>query len=166
VSVALIVLVSGTLAAAAIDLRFRRIPNVLTATMAVVAVALHLADGTTAVLLALAAMSASFALGTLAFSAGWLGGGDVKLIAAACGLVSYPGCLQLVPYILIAGAILAVVQAARQRRLLTLVQSVAALALTGSAPKTRTTVPYGAAIAGGSTIYAFSTLLPAMRLMQ
>ena len=52
-------------------------------------------------------MLAAFVVGSLAFSAGWFGGGDVKLIAAACGLVSFPGAVSLVLYVLAAGALLA-----------------------------------------------------------
>jgi prepilin peptidase CpaA len=165
-SVALIVLVGGTLVAAAIDLRTRRIPNALTATMALAAVGLHLADGVAASLIVLAVMLVSFALGALAFSAGWLGGGDVKLVAAACGLASYPGCLALVLAISIAGAVLALAQAVRQRRLGSIIRSASLLALTGAIPQTRTLLPYGVAIAGGSTAYAFSTLHFLMRLPQ
>jgi prepilin peptidase CpaA len=163
VSAALIVLVIGTLIAAAIDVRSRRIPNVLTATMAATAIVLQLGDGT-GVLLVLASMTAAFALGALAFSAGWLGGGDVKLIAAACGLAGYPGCVSLGTFILIAGAVLAIVQAVRQRRLVAFVQNASALAITGSAPRTPTLLPYAAAVSGGSTAYALSTLLPGLRL--
>ena len=154
---ALIVLVTGTLIAAFIDLRVRRIPNALTATMALAAVAFHVAGGTGALLTVLAAMGAPFVLGTLAFSAGWFGGGDVKLLSAACGLVSFPGCVSLVLFILIAGAVLALVQAARRRRLASLVHA-------GSAPQTGTLLPYGVAIAGGSAAYAVSTWFPALRL--
>jgi prepilin peptidase CpaA len=163
-SVALIVLVGGTLAAAAIDLRSRRIPNALTAALAVAAIALHLGEGVAASLIVLAVMLASFALGALAFSAGWLGGGDVKLVAAACGLASYPGCIELVACIAIAGGVLALAQAARQRRLLGIIRTASVMALTGSAPQTQTLLPYGVAIAGGSTAYALSTLHFLMRL--
>lgn len=161
-SVALIVLVIGTLVAAAIDVRCRRIPNALTAALALVAIAPHLFD-ITALLVVLAAMAASFALGAVAFSAGWFGGGDVKLISAACGLVSYPGCLLLVLFILIAGAVLALGQAAVERRLVVFLRSASALAITGAAPPTRTLLPYGVAIAVGSAAYALSTLLPNIR---
>ena len=161
---ALIVLVTGTLIAAFIDLRVRRIPNALTATMALAAVAFHVAGGTGALLTVLAAMGAPFVLGTLAFSAGWFGGGDVKLLSAACGLVSFPGCVSLVLFILIAGAVLALVQAARRRRLASLVRSAYALVHAGSAPQTGTLLPYGVAIAGGSAAYAVSTWFPALRL--
>jgi prepilin peptidase CpaA len=163
-SLALIVLVAGTLAGAAIDVRRRKIPNPLTGAMALSAVAVHVAGGAFDVLLVLAVMTASFALGTLAFSAGWFGGGDVKLMAAACGLVSYPGCLWLVLAVFIAGAVLAVTQAAAQGRLSSVVRNAALLALTGAVPQTPSLLPYGVAIAGGSTAYAFATLIPAMRL--
>jgi prepilin peptidase CpaA len=162
----LVVLVAGTLAAAASDLRFRRIPNALTATMAVAAIGLHLAAGALALGLVLAVMAVTFALGALAFSAGWFGGGDVKLIAAACGLASYPGCIPLLLFILIAGAVLALTQAIRHGRLATFIRTASTLAITGNAPQTRTLLPYGVAIAGGSAAYAVSTLFPAVRLLQ
>lgn len=161
---ALIVLVSGTLVAAAFDLRYRRIPNALTAAMVIAAIALHLGDGAPGLLLVLAVILASFAIGAVAFSAGWFGGGDVKLITAACGLAGYPGCVALVFFILIAGAVLALVQAARQGRLGMIIRNASMLALTGSVPQTQTLLPYGVAIAGGSSAYVFSTLLSVIRL--
>jgi prepilin peptidase CpaA len=163
-SVALIVLMTGTMAAAAIDLHHRRIPNPLTAAMALAAVAVHLAEGPLAVVIVVAVMAVSFALGMLAFSAGWFGGGDVKLIAAACGLVTYPGCIWLVLYTLITGAVLALVQAAVQRRLFAVIRSASALALSGSVPQSPALLPYGVAIAGGSIAYVFATLISAIRL--
>ena len=162
-SAAMIVLVTGTLAAATIDVQRRKIPNALTAAMAIAAIALNVHDAV-ALLLVLAAMAGSFALGTLAFSAGWFGGGDVKLITAACGLVGVPGCAWLVLSILIAGAVLALAHAVVQRRLGAVIRNTAALVLTGAVPETRTLLPYGVAIAGGSAAYAFSTLLPSIRL--
>jgi prepilin peptidase CpaA len=162
-SVALIVLIAGTLFAAVSDLRTHRIPNVLTATLGLAAIAFHLVDGM-ALVLTLAVMIAAFALAALAFSAGWLGGGDVKLIAAACGLASYPGCITLVLFILIAGAVLALGQALRRGRLVALVRSASNVAVTGAQPATPTLLPYGVAIAGGSAAYALSTLFPALRL--
>jgi prepilin peptidase CpaA len=162
-SVTLIVLVIGTLVAAAIDVRTRKIPNALTAALAVAAIALHLFDGV-GLLLVLAVMAATFVLGAVAFTAGWFGGGDVKLICAACGLVSYPGCIGLVLFILIAGAVLAVGQAAVEGRLVVFLRSASALAITGAPPPERTLLPYGVAIAGGSAAYVLATLLPNMRL--
>jgi prepilin peptidase CpaA len=163
-SLVLIVLVAGTLGAAIVDIRTRRIPNALTATMAVAALALHIADGVTAMLVVVAVMAGSFALGAVAFSAGWFGGGDVKLIAAACGLVSYPLCISLVCFILVAGAVLALAQAARHRRVGALVRNATLLAATGVSPEAPTLLPYGVAIAGGSAVLAGSTFFPTLRL--
>jgi Flp pilus assembly protein protease CpaA len=163
-SVALLVLIGGTLVAAVIDLRCRRIPNALTAAMAVAALALHAVDGAMAVLLVVLAMGGAFALGMLAFGAGWFGGGDVKLVAAACGLASIPGCVALVLSIAIACAILALAHAAARGRLIGIIRSTTALAIAGATPDTSTLLPYGVAIAGGSIAYALSTVFPAVRL--
>ena len=76
------VLLVATLAAAVTDVRARRIPNALTAATAVLAVAIHIFDGIGPELAAIAAMIVAFVLGSFAYSAGWFGGGDVKLIAA------------------------------------------------------------------------------------
>jgi prepilin peptidase CpaA len=158
----LIVLVAGTAVAAFFDLRARRIPNALTAPMAVAAIALHAAGGVVSALVVLAAMVAAFAIGSVAFSAGWLGGGDVKLIAAACGLAGVPGCVVLVGFIVIAGAVLAIADAVARRRLVALVRGASLLAMTGVAPA-GASVPYGVAIAGGSAAYALSTMVHLLR---
>jgi prepilin peptidase CpaA len=158
-----LLLVSGTLIAAAIDVRVRRIPNVLCGTLAVLALLVHVPAGADAVLVALATMLAAFAAGTLAFQAGWFGGGDVKLLAACCGFVSFPGCVTLVLDVLIAGALLALVSAAIDGRLVGLVRSVFAVATRG-VPTAQHTVPYAVAIAGGTAVYTFWSLIPALRL--
>jgi hypothetical protein len=44
------------------------------------------------------------------------------------------------------------------------VRNVSTLARTGARPETATLLPYGVAIAGGSTAYAFATLFPSIRL--
>jgi prepilin peptidase CpaA len=163
VTITTIALLAATLTAAAIDVRVRRIPNVLTAALALVALAVHVPHGAIDVLTALAALCAAFALGAMAFSAGWFGGGDVKLIAACCGLVSFPGSITLVLEILICGGLLALATAAVQGRLGALVRSTAAVAMYGS-PAEKNALPYGVAIAAGSIAYAVSSSLPALRL--
>ncbi len=157
------VLLIATLAAAVTDVRSRRIPNWLTGGAAVAALALHAPAGIVAELVCVATLCAAFALGSCAFSAGWFGGGDVKLIAACCGLASMPGAITLVLYILVCGAFLALVTAALSGRLVALVRSTAGVAARGTATE-KTLLPYGVAIAAGSTVYAISTLVPALRL--
>ncbi len=157
------VLLVATLSAAAIDVRTRRIPNALTATVALLGIALHVAHGAIPLLLAIASMCGAFALGALAFSAGWFGGGDVKLIAACCGLIGFPGSVTLVLEILICGALLALITAALRGRLVALVRSTASVALHGT-PVDPIVLPYGVAIAAGSVTYVVSTSVFALRL--
>jgi prepilin peptidase CpaA len=164
VSAATIVLLVITCAAAAIDVRTRRIPNVLTGAAALAALAVHVPAGPFAVVTALAAMLAAFVAASIAFSAGWFGGGDVKLIAACCGFASFPGSIALVLYVLVAGALLALVTAAARGRLVALVQSTAALATRGVRLEQTLLLPYGVAIAAGSAVYAVSTVVPSLRL--
>ena len=161
-TVSTIVLLVATLAAAVTDLRARRIPNALTAATALAAVVLHLSQGAGPELSALAAMVVAFVLGSFAYSAGWFGGGDVKLIAACCGVVGFPGAMSFVLDVLVAGGVLALVTAALSGRLVALVRSTAAVAARGTATE-KTVLPYGIAIAAGSVVYAASTLAPVLR---
>ena len=163
-SAATIVLLVITCAAAAIDVRTRRIPNLLTGAAAVAALAVHVPAGPVAVTTALAAMLAAFVAASIAFSAGWFGGGDVKLVAACCGFASFPGSIALVLYVLVAGALLALVTAAARGRLVALVQSTAALTTRGVRLEQTLLLPYGVAIAAGSAVYAVSTVVPVLRL--
>ena len=152
------VLLVATLAAAVTDVRARRIPNALTATTAVLAVAVHLLDGIGPELAAIAAMVVAFVLGSFAYSAGWFGGGDVKLVAACCGVVGFPAAVPFVLDVLVAGGVLALVAAAANGRLVALVRSTAAVAVRGAATE-KTTLPYGVAIAAGSIAYALAPTL-------
>ncbi|MGH7661579.1 MAG: A24 family peptidase [Vulcanimicrobiaceae bacterium] len=138
---ALGLLIVATLGAAIIDLRCRRIPNLLTGALAFAGIALQLQHGVLQAVFAVVAMLVVFALGSSIFSAGWLGGGDIKLIAACCAVVGSSDSLLLVLEILIAGGIV----------------SLAALLLH------RKYVPYGLAIAGGSVSFAISTVIPGLR---
>jgi prepilin peptidase CpaA len=162
-TLASVLLVAVTLIAAACDVRTRRIPNALTGCAAVAALAVHVPAGAGAVALALAAAAGAFLLGSVAFSAGWFGGGDVKLLAACCGVAGMPGAPALMLDILIAGAVLAVLTALAQGRLVALVRSTAAVAAHG-APASGTTLPYAVAIAAGSAFYVVSSMVPALRL--
>jgi prepilin peptidase CpaA len=160
---AAVVLILVTCAAAATDIRTRRIPNLLTGAAALAAVAVHLPAGPAAVALSIATMLAAFVVGSLAFSAGWFGGGDVKLVAVSCGLVGASGATWLVLDILVAGAVLACVSAAVRGRLAALVRSTAAVAAHG-VPLEKNALPYAVAIAAGSIAYVASTTVPALRL--
>ena len=162
-STAAVVLILVSCTAALLDLRTRRIPNALTALAALAALAVHVPAGPSAVLLSLAAMTAAFLIASLAFTAGWFGGGDVKLIAVCCGLAGSTGALALVLYVLVAGAVLALVSALARGRLVALLRSTVAVAAHG-APARAASLPYAVAIAGGSIAYVASSMIPVLRL--
>ncbi|MEA2721566.1 MAG: prepilin peptidase CpaA [Candidatus Eremiobacteraeota bacterium] len=152
------VLLLVTCIAAVTDVRTRRIPNVLTGSAAVAAIAISAFSGPPAVLMCILTIAAAFAVGSVAFSAGWFGGGDVKLIAACCGFAGFPGAISLVLDILIAGAVFALVSAAARGRLVSLVRSTAAVAARG-VPAGDVPLPYAVAIAGGSIAFVATALV-------
>jgi prepilin peptidase CpaA len=162
-----IVLAVLVCAAAMTDLRWRRIPNWLTVSAFAVGVAAQVVlrgsdGGKTAALGFAAAVGLTFPL----FALRALGGGDVKLMAAA-GAMTGPWSF-LVIFILnaILGGVAAVVVALRRRRLLRTLSNAGAIAgeiARGRAPHTRhpqldvsneeaLTLPRGA-------IFAIATLL-------
>ena len=81
-------------------------------------------------------------IGTAAFAAGWLGGGDVKLIAATGLWFGFRSAVALIAAILIAGGIVAVVYiVARSVRRI------------GSESKSRDgRIPYGIAVVAGTLL--------------
>ena len=117
-NVAFAALASGVLTATVVDIRSRRIPNLLTATMAGVGVGLA-ATGLSGV--SLVASGAGFVLGVALMLPGhWLGAtgaGDVKLMAAVGAIVGPALVVSAFLFTAIAGGILALAVAFRRRRL-------------------------------------------------
>ncbi len=98
----------AALAAAALhDIAVRTVPNRLAGAVAAGALALAATQHRLPAAAALAA--AMFALGTLLWWRGWLGGGDVKLLAAASPLVAPGHALDLILAVAVAGGGLALV---------------------------------------------------------
>ncbi len=118
----------GMGAAAVIDLRTRRIPNILTATMAAVGIGLAAAGvgrvGLGASLLG-CLLGLAFMLPGHIF--GRTGGGDVKLLAAAGALLGPTDTIYAFLYTAIAGGVLALVVAVARRRLTQTLVSTSAL---------------------------------------
>ena len=115
---AFVALAAGALAATVIDIRTRRIPNALTATMAGVGVGLA-ATGTSGV--SLLASFAGFALGLALMmpghALGATGAGDVKLMAAVGAMVGPGTVVTAFAFTAIAGGMLALAIAIRRQRL-------------------------------------------------
>ena len=114
--------------ATVIDLRTRRIPNLLTATVAITGIALTAAGLTghsTAAALGGALVGLLLMLPGHLF--GGTGAGDVKLVAALGTLLGPAGVLMAVLYGAIAGGVLAVGHAIHRRRLATTLSRTARL---------------------------------------
>ena len=147
---------SGT--AAAIDLRTGRIPNPLTASIAVAGLGLA-AFGLTGHSMGGAAVGAAigFALMMPGHVLGGTGAGDVKLLAALGTWLGPGGVLMAFLYSAIAGGVLAVAHAARRRRLGTTLSRTARLVAAPGSTKTEidcaaaaSRFAYGPAIAVGA----------------
>ena len=155
-----VVLLTVLALAAALDVRTRRIPNVLTVGALLAALALQTPAGGTAVLGGLGGAALALLFVVPFFLLGALGGGDAKLIVAAgafLGPAEVPGALGVTA---LAGGVLAIAAAVRAGALVPMLRSSAALAAramtlgrsgsTAPAPVSNTlSVPYGVAIAIG-----------------
>jgi prepilin peptidase CpaA len=113
-----VTLVIGVLAATVIDIRTRRIPNVLTALMAATGIGLA-AAGANGVSLAAAALGIVVGFGLMlpGHALGATGAGDVKLMAAVGAIVGPMLVVKAFLFTAIAGGVLAIVVAIRRRRL-------------------------------------------------
>jgi prepilin peptidase CpaA len=158
--------------AVATDVRTRRIPNALCIGLALAGLGLHATQGWMAFLVSLAAMVAVMLVGFLAFSMGWLGGGDVKLAAAAAAALGFPDAVPFLIYTCLGGGLLALVVALGTGRLGTVLRSVGLVlrpfAYKGTvavAPRQPMMLPYAIALACGAIGVALShTAAPFLRL--
>lgn len=91
------------------DLRSGRVPNALTAALAIAALGVHAVQGPASLAIACATLVGVLLLGFVAFSFGWLGGGDVKLLAAGGAALSLPDAVPFLVYTALGGGLLAIV---------------------------------------------------------
>jgi len=111
-------LAAGGFAAAAIDLRTRRVPNALTLTLAVAGIVFAAAGiGRVTLLGAIAGMAAGLLLMLPGHLFGATGAGDVKLFAALGAILGPASIGAAFLYTAIAGGVLAAAVAVRRRRL-------------------------------------------------
>src|SRR5262245_44126963 len=114
----LIVVATTAITAAAIDVRTRRVPNVLTAAIALVGVGLAVAGlGRVGVALSVAGCLVGLALMLPGYLIGATGGGDVKLLASVGTLLGPAPTLRAFVASAIAGGLIAVLVAYRRGRL-------------------------------------------------
>jgi prepilin peptidase CpaA len=159
-SAAIWLTLAGCFMAGFIDVRTRRIPNWLTGSLALGALILHSFSGLRPALVSVAVMLVLTVLGTLLYSRGGIGAGDVKLAVAASGMLSYPLCVPFLLYSAIGGGLLAIIFIARRAR---------AVATAGSAPGVAPgkseTLPYAVAFSFGAVVIALSqSIAPFLRI--
>jgi prepilin peptidase CpaA len=171
--IAATVLVLASLVAAYTDLARRRISNVLTLGIAAVGLALSAMHGLVPFLAMLATYAAVLVAGTIPFSRGLIGGGDVKLLAAGAVCAGWPGCIEFLLVTSLAGGVLAVVELTRAHRLRTAFQELATAAYVGTLARgvvldpQRRRLPYALAIAAGALILlASETIAPWLQLVR
>ena len=156
------VLIAGLLVATIVDLRTRRIPNVLTGTMAGAGLGLAVFGlGSISVGAAVLGCVVGLVLMLPGHALGATGGGDVKLMAAVGSLLGPLVVVNAVLFTAIAGGVLAVTVAIQRRRLGTTLagtgRMIAAPAdvkreVAAGTPASR--FAYGPAIAAGSILAA------------
>ena len=160
--IVLATLAAGVAIAAAIDLRTRRVPNPLTALLAITGVALA-ASGLSGLTVGGSLMGFALGLALMLPShvIGATGAGDVKLFAAAGALIGPGPIAMALLYTALAGGVLALVVALTRRRLrrtiggtMQLIAAPASGAAAIEAPLENNRFAYAPAIAVGTFIAA------------
>jgi len=162
----------ASLIAAITDIRTRRVPNVLAGALFASGLVLNALHGWQAAAADLAIVAIVIVLGTFAFSMKLIGGGDVKLLAAAAGTLGYPSAVDFLLFTLLCGGIVAIVFSAMRGRLAATFSNVRAMALpvfAGAAParpQAGLAMPYAVAIFAGALCTALvNGLLPHLRIL-
>ena len=165
--IVLTTIAGGGLAAAAIDVRTRRVPNLLTASLAAAGVAFAVAGvGRLSIAGSIAGIAIGFGLMLPGHLFGATGAGDVKLFAAAGALLGPAATAAAFIYTALAGGALAIAIACRRGRLQRTVHSAARLVASGAANAgeieavtENNRFPYAPAIAVGAVIAALGVTL-------
>jgi prepilin peptidase CpaA len=153
--------------AAYTDVRSRRIPNALPATLLAAGITLHALHGWQSAAISIGLFLGVFAFGTFLFSFHFIGGGDVKLIAAAAAVLGWPDTVAFLLYTMVAGGILGIALSIACGRLRPVCDNVKAIVfplLTGVRPAPISasavgTMPYGLAIFAGAATLALGNAL-------
>jgi prepilin peptidase CpaA len=154
------ILAAAALAAAASDVRSRRIPNALSGALAVAGIAVAGATGGFAAAgIAMATLAVLLAAGTLAFARGWFGGGDIKLLAAGCCGLAPALAIDFLIYTALCGGLLSLYALATSQRMVTAL-------ITRQLPQTGERLPYAVAAAGGALFLWVALLCPAFLLVR
>jgi len=117
-TLALATVLAASLIGAVCDVRTRRVPNILVGALLVCGLIESFAlSGWKGVGINLAVTAVILLAGTVAFSFKLIGGGDVKLLAAAAGTLGYPAAVPFVLLTLLSGGVVGLAYAAVRGRL-------------------------------------------------
>lgn len=165
--IAIVLTLAGCFVAAYFDIRARRIPNAVTGPLALAALIVHGFGGLHAFLTSLLVMLVLTIAGTLVYSRGGIGGGDIKLAIAASGMLRYPLCVPFLLYTAIGGGLLALAYLARRRRDTSVSRNVmmTLMGAPGLAAEKTESMPYAVAFAFGAILVALSqSIAPFLRI--
>jgi prepilin peptidase CpaA len=165
------VVLAASLLAAVSDVRTRRIPNVLVIALLLCGLAANALHGWQAVGIDVAIAVAVLLAGSVAFSFRLIGGGDVKLLAAAAGTLGFPSAVTFILFTLLCGGVLAVAFSATRGRLGATIANVQSMTLPIFAgvrpvrPQDSIAMPYALAIFAGAACTAIiNGFAPHLRL--
>ncbi|QDZ08642.1 peptidase [Sphingomonas panacisoli] len=134
--------------AAAVDIWKLRIPNVFPIAIILLFPAwVYHAGWSTSLWQNWIVFTVAFLGGAVIFSRGWLGGGDVKLLAATALWFDFKGAASLFLFVAIGGVLLSIVFVVLRRVIPARLASADIPSL-----KPRGPIPYGVAIAGGAVL--------------
>lgn len=169
-TVAIWLALAACLLASVFDVRARRIPNWLTGAVVILAVIVHSFGGWRDAALAAGVMVAMTLLGTLLYSFGGIGGGDVKLAIAVSGMLSFPLCLPFLLYSALGGGLLAVAFVLMRGNVRQSLARAAVMASAGPqsvAGAKAPTLPYALAFAFGAVLIALAqSVAPFLRILS
>lgn len=159
---------AACLAASYCDVRTRRIPNLLTGSLALGALVVHAFYGLWPLAISFAVMAVMIVGGTLLYSRGGIGAGDIKLAIAGSAMLSWPLCVSFLLYTAIAGGLLALVfllMRANGRATLSRAVYMTLAGSPGIATDKREKLPYAVAFALGAILVALSqSVAPFLRI--
>jgi prepilin peptidase CpaA len=150
-------LLIACICASVFDIRSRRIPNAIPLSLVSAALIFKAIHGPVEFGISIAAVIVLLLLGTVLFSLRFLGGGDIKLLAAGCAFLPFAEMPQFLLYTAVGGGVLALATAAMNKTLkrsfrgaLTIMHGMSVDVGATVAPTTQTSLPYAIAITFGA----------------
>ncbi len=141
------------------DLRWHRVPNLLTYGTLAAIIAVSALHGFIPFAAAVGSAGIVLVIGSIVFGFGWIGGGDIKLLAVGAAAFGFPSFLIALLYISAVGGLIGLVYGLRDGRLRYAITRLAASAIgrssLSSAAGSRG-IPYALAICAGAWFCALS----------